>query len=262
MSFPCGTSRSRPATPTNRWTALGQPQGLADDRRVAVEHLAPEPMGDDNDRIRSVALVVLGDKAGPERVGQADELEEALADAMGDHRARFVVRKQQCDVELCRHGRPLDGQRAIVEPRELHRRDPATRHIAIGEHGPHRPQILRVRVRQRLEQRRVGRTEDRRRGPDAERERAHGRQRERRDVPQHANRKANVLQQCAHVSVPPGRVADAPGISRWCERSNAVSTAVPGWRPMCCGKCPRSVAVSARDVRWRDRRVRLRSAVT
>ena len=155
-------------------------------------------MRDDDSRARPVRLIVLGDKAAPERVGQAEQLEETVADAVRDDRARFVIRKKQCDVELRRHCRTLDRQRAIVEPGQFDGRDTTARHVAIGEYGAHCPQILRVRVRQRPEQRRVGRAEDRRRGSDAESERAHGRQRKRRDVPQHADGEANVLQQCAH----------------------------------------------------------------
>ena len=106
----------------------------------------------------------------------------------------------------CRAGGADDRQAGIVQPDDLDRRQVSGGDAAVGERRPERVEIPGAGIRQRLQQRGVDGAEDGGRGGDADRERADRGQGKRRRPAQSAQRKAKVLEECAH----PGSLAAGP----------------------------------------------------
>ena len=175
----------------NRHAAGRQRKRLSDDLRIAAEHTAPHAMRE-NHTVRAVLAEVVGRETASDREREVEERKEALIHARGDDRHRRGV-AQQREVDARGHRRVDDRHRRIPQPADFERSHQPARHPSVGERRSDGPEILRVRIRQRSQQRGVGDAEDRRRGADAECQRADGSKRKRGRASKRAHRVSHVL---------------------------------------------------------------------
>ena len=178
-----------------------QPDDAADDGRVALEAALPEPVADDRDRRRALALPPFRrvEEAPGHRfhaqhvevVPRHEQRPHPLGRLVRAHAQRAVAERQRA-----REARRAVADVAVVEPRR----------VDVGSAGRDRldgDDASRVGdARQRLEQHALHPAEDRRRGGDAQREREHGRGREPRVLGQEAEREAQVFHDASNLSNP------------------------------------------------------------
>jgi len=189
--------------PDDREERAVERDGLADDRRVAAEALAPETMADHRDALARVGGT-LG-KARAEHRLHAEHQEEIrrgldgvdalwIAAGLGQRQLRIPPRRG-----FVEHLR----QAAIVD--EVDRRNPLVRQPLAVVGLPHRCQAIGIGIRQRAQNHAVEDAENGRGRADAQRERQHRGDGEARRAAQQAPAEADVLKQCIH-GVPSGRL--------------------------------------------------------
>ncbi len=165
----------------------------------APEPLLPQPVRDHDDARRALPVFTLPETAAQCRL-HAQPVEE-----VGRHRhrprpLRRLFRRQVHRPLHVAHQR-LDTLRAATHLQEVRHRvgpPPPRRHVLV----PHPDQPIRLRIRQRPEQRALHHAEDRRARADAHRQRQHRRQRVAWPPRQAAEQDARMPRQCSHDSPP------------------------------------------------------------
>ena len=166
-------------------------------RRIAAEAALREAVREDH-RVRAFgrgSMLGFGEPASAHR-RHAERLEQPMRRAQRAHALRSVGARDR--LSAVRPHADL-GQRPVLGPiGEIHRR--RGRQIAGDDGGvvPDPHELVRARIRQRLDQHRIDDAEDRRRRADSEREREHRGERERGAPRQRAQRMAHVATDRIH----------------------------------------------------------------
>jgi hypothetical protein len=187
-----------------------EPHRPSDHRPLAAEPLLPQIVRDQG-HVADVALVVGLGKVAPQHGRRAEQREVVVAhyrglDPLG------LVRAGQVDVDRPHGGQVADRRHFREEIVVFGLRHGHLTPFAAQQLGPEAHQLIRLRIRQRLEQHRVDHAEDRGVGADAQRERQHGHDGERRAPPEPAQRESKIPPERVHhaTSTPSG----APGTRR------------------------------------------------
>jgi hypothetical protein len=172
--------------------SINEPDRFADDLRVATEDAYPEVMREHDRGGGGVARELVRRESGAPLQREAEEREEVFIDASRGECERRLAVAQQGRVEAQGHRRADDRQLRVFQAGHLERTHQSARDTSVGERGPQRPQVRRVRVRQRPQQRRMCHAEYRRRRANPQRQRADRGDREGRRAPHRPHGVADV----------------------------------------------------------------------
>jgi hypothetical protein len=196
----------------DRRVELGEADRFADDRGITVVQRLPQPRRDHDRRQRSLLRrrvwrwgldwreVVVRKATGGHR--ETEQLEESFAHRVHRHVRRRVVGGEQREVERLESCRTFDRQARVVQPVDLAAGQKPGGDAPVGERRSEAVEIIRIGIRQWLEEDRTQRGEDRRRCADAEGECGDRRERESGRAAKSAERNADVLKNRFHSWTP------------------------------------------------------------
>jgi len=180
-----------------------QAQILAQNPRVGAEDPFPQTVADDHFQVEPWRLIVGIEPAAQFRLdSQQGKIAWPYAFVGNPHRLG-CTRQIRRSASNRRHKLEDSGAFQIFPLRHRHGDVPGA-YARLIHFDPH--QFIRLRIRQRMQQRGIHHPEDRRRRSNAQSHRHNRNRREARRLHQHAQRVARVLQQILHQRQPPFRV--------------------------------------------------------